>query len=169
VDQRTDLTDKEIYLCIQTAKFEDFVCELLKKIFDFIENLASEISSDDMETTNDNFLSKNLQEITEENVIQSHMLQMMKVFVIQASGRVLKTVVKKVRVFIEGKSFSFRSGSVIGAFCGYLAVSPVGGKEAFETFFNYLYITLKAYRNTKECNFWLYRLGVIFVAYLSFE
>ncbi len=152
VDLRTDLTEKEVDLCIQTAKFEDFVYELLKKIFDFIEHVAGESSSDSMESTNANFLSRNLQEMTEENVIQSHMLQMMKVFVCQASARVLRSVVKKVRAFIEGKSFSFRSGSVIGAFCGYLATSPVGGKEAFSVFFDDLYATLKAYKNTKECN-----------------
>lgn len=102
-----------------------------------------------MDTAKNDLLSRNLQEITEENVIQSHLLQMLKTLASQSSKKILKLIVKKLQAFMRDKSFNFRAGSILASFCSYLVNSIYS--EAFDVFFNNLYDTLREFKDSQQC------------------
>lgn len=83
--------------------------------------------------------------MAEDNVLQGHLIQMLKVLVAQSSKKILKVVfflvhifilfifliflfsiqmiLKKIKSFMNEKSFDKRSGAIVGSFCGFLTTS----------------------------------------------
>lgn len=125
INIRNDLTDYEKELCLLTAKFEDFILELLKKVFEFVDHLANDTSSESSASASQAAYSLNNHDVTEENVTQVHVIQMLKVLVTQSSKKILKLIVRKLKEFMQDKNFDNRSGDIIASVCGFLVVSVI--------------------------------------------
>ena len=93
---RNDLTDHEKELCSLTQGFDDFISKLFSKLFTFVDHLANDPSSES--SLSDKFesrsiFSRNNLIITDENVTQVHVLQMLRVLINQSSKSILKVYI----------------------------------------------------------------------------
>lgn len=122
---------------------------MTNRVFEFIDSQKND-GSDNLESINNmGLFSRNMSEATEENVIQSHLVQMTKVLVNQSSVKILKLIIRKLKSYMNEKTFDFRSGIVVSSLCGFLANS-INSEEAFETFFSDVYTTLKQFKHSNN-------------------
>ncbi|RNA36559.1 proteasome activator complex subunit 4 isoform X2 [Brachionus plicatilis] len=136
---RGDLTDYDKDVCLMTANFVDFIHSLFSRLFTFIDHLASDNSVDVSDTAHQaSYYSRVSSALTDENVTQVHIVQMLNVLVNQSSSLILKVIVDKTFNYLNGRVFNAKSGEIIVYLIGSL-VSSSYGRKAFEKFFQYLY------------------------------
>lgn len=150
---RYDLTDYDNEICLMTGNFESFIHLLFERLFAFIDHLASDNSSDVLDTANQaSYFSRVNNNLTDENVTQVHIVQMLNVLVNQSSCHILKTIVEKTFNFINGRVFNAKSGDIVVYLIGYL-VSSSYGLKAFPKFFQYVYDNMINLSKMKNCKF----------------
>ena len=123
---RTDLSEHERQLCTDTAKFEDFIHELFKRVFYIVEYLASDHSSDSSASAaaaSTQFSLNNRNKSTNENYYQAHMINTMRVLISQSSDALLTLMLNKMRNYIASNTYNQRPGRILAHICGYLTLS----------------------------------------------
>lgn len=90
-----------------------------------MQHLANDTSSDSSASAAQaaSYYSRDHSTVTDENVTQVHVVQMLKVLVSQSSRSILKLITKKVLKFINGSSFNIKAGDILAYLVGFLVGS----------------------------------------------
>ena len=152
LNYRADLSEQERELCFETAKFEDCMHELFKKVFYLVDTLASDTSAESSASAAaaSNHVALTKSKNLDENVYQIQLISTVKVLFRQSSKQILRVITNKLKNQINGNSFNARAGRILANMCSLLVWNKNSGSYAFEIFFNYVYENLSKIKESKN-------------------
>lgn len=104
VHTRNDLSEIEKEVCLSTSKFEDFISELLNRIFQMIETLSTEMP--------DAFLTA-VNSKVEDNPIGVELTSIIASIVQQSDRKIFQMIREKITNFLATYSFSWKANKLL--------------------------------------------------------
>ncbi|XP_074661309.1 proteasome activator complex subunit 4A-like [Tubulanus polymorphus] len=141
---RTDLTDEERELCLQTAQFEDFILQFLDRVFNLIENYSGSVSTPDQANHGpDKTLNP------EEKIMEMALLSTFRTLLGQSSSKLFKVALDRLFRFVSTKVLEISmSGRLTGGLCR--AAATARPEDTLKKFLPHLHSIIMSHATAEE-------------------